>query len=281
MAGDAVRYIAGLVVGGSRLLWQHMAQFGSSEPPGITITIGTSDRSPLKASRELAAVLSNNNVDWLELTPQGLWLFKTKAFTTQFPEYATEAWLQSDVLIPMDHDYTVRTINQDGWEHEEAEPHCQFVITPEIIEDQMPRKVFLSHKGGADKPMVRRHKKALEVIGIDAWLDEDAMHAGVELERGILRGFKESCAAVFFITPRYRDEGYLATEINYAIAEKRAKGDRFRIVTLVLPDPDGSVGTVPDLLQPYIYKTPATELQGFTEVVQALPLAICQATWKT
>ena len=59
------------------------------------------------------------------------------------------------------------------------------------------------------------------------------MDAGSELERAILQGFKDSCAAVFFVTPSFQDEAYLATEVNYAIQEKREKGDRFSIVTLV------------------------------------------------
>jgi hypothetical protein len=52
------------------------------------------------------------------------------------------------------------------------------------------------------------------------------MAAGVELDRGILQGFNDSCAAVFFVTPRFKDENYLATEVNYAMIEKRKKGAR-------------------------------------------------------
>lgn len=85
-----------------------------------------------------------------------------------------------------------------------------------------PMRLFLSHKG-ADKALIREYKKTLEELGFGPWLDEDAMTAGVELERGILRGFEESCAAIFFVTPSYKDENYLATEIDYAIAEKRKK----------------------------------------------------------
>jgi hypothetical protein len=43
----------------------------------------------------------------------------------------------------------------------------------------------------------------LQELGFDSWLDEEAMSAGTELERGILRGFKDSCAALFFITPNF------------------------------------------------------------------------------
>jgi hypothetical protein len=117
------------------------------------------------------------------------------------------------------------------------------------------QRIFLSHKG-ADKPLVRRFFGVLKAIGFDPWLDEDAMTAGVELERGILRGFKDSCAAVFVITPNYVDEGYLRTEMNYAVAEKRAKGDRFAIITIVFADKKGQKGAVPDLLKQYVWKEP-------------------------
>lgn len=175
-------------------------------------------------------------------------------------------------------DHEVR--REKRFEKEEDRTYCQFIITPETVEDQMPKKAFLSHKSGADKAMVRRYKEALHAVGVTGWLDEDAMPAGTELERGLLAGFKESCAAVFFITPRYRDEGYLATEINYAIAEKRKKGDRFSIITLVIGDADGRAGEVPELLQPYVWKTPATELEGFSELMRALPIATGPVHWK-
>ena len=95
-----------------------------------------------------------------------------------------------------------------------------------------PGKIFLSHKG-IDKPKVREFKQILEQLGFAPWLDEDAMTAGVELERELLNGFKESCAAVFFVTRAFEDGNYLATEVNYAIAEKRQKKEHF-----VIPEED-------------------------------------------
>jgi hypothetical protein len=50
-------------------------------------------------------------------------------------------------------------------------------------------------------------------------------------ERELLRGFEESCAAVFFITDSFVDEKYLATEIAYAVMQKRRKEKKFAIVT--------------------------------------------------
>lgn len=85
-----------------------------------------------------------------------------------------------------------------------------------------PRKVFLSHKS-ADKPLVRQFKNILELLRYEPWMDEDALPAGLLLERALSQGFKDSCAVVFFVTPEFRDENYLATEIEYALREKRKK----------------------------------------------------------
>lgn len=148
----------------------------------------------------------------------------------------------------------------------------------EIAMGLYPMKVFLSHKG-ADKSLVRRFKSTLSLLGFDPWLDEDAMAAGTELERGILRGFQDSCAAVFFVTPNFVDENYLATEINYAMAEKRTKGDRFAIITLVFSDGERK-GAVPALLRQYVWKNPGNELEALQEIIKALPVEVGRTRWK-
>src|ERR1700726_142954 len=48
-----------------------------------------------------------------------------------------------------------------------------------------PMDIFLSHKG-FDKPLVRRFRDTLRLLGFSPWLDEDRMVAGTNLERGIL-----------------------------------------------------------------------------------------------
>ena len=142
-----------------------------------------------------------------------------------------------------------------------------------------PMKIFLSHKG-ADKPLVREFKRTLELLGFDPWLDEDAMAAGAELERSLIKGFSDSCAAIFFVTPNYIDEKYLASEIDYAIREKMKKGDKFSIITLVLGE-GGSKGTVPDLLHRYVWKEPKTDLEALREVIKALPVQAGDVYWKS
>jgi hypothetical protein len=141
-----------------------------------------------------------------------------------------------------------------------------------------PMRIFLSHKG-ADKPMVREYKRTLELLGFNPWLDEDAMAAGAELERALLNGFSESCAAVFFITPLYKDENYLASEVDYAIQERRKKGDRFAIISLVHHS-ETERTKVPDLLARYVWKEPSNSLDGLREIVRALPVQLGDVYWR-
>lgn len=134
------------------------------------------------------------------------------------------------------------------------------------------KKIFLSHKG-SDKEKVVDFKDTLALLGYKPWLDDDAMPAGTPVERGILEGMKASCAVVFFITSSFEDEGYLRTEVDLAVREKREKGDRFAIITLVFPDSGGEMAHVPELLKPLVWKTPRTDLDALREIIRALPVA--------
>lgn len=148
----------------------------------------------------------------------------------------------------------------------------------ETLEMEKPKEIFLSHKS-ADKGLVREVGRTLAAIGFSPWLDEDKMKAGANLERSIREGFVTSCAAVFFVTPSFSDEGYLATEIDYALAEMRAKGDRFAIITLLLRGVDGSVGTVPAMIQQYVWKS-VEPVEVVRTIVEALPVKMEQVVWR-
>ncbi|MDB5391650.1 MAG: hypothetical protein JWM11_7296 [Planctomycetaceae bacterium] len=141
------------------------------------------------------------------------------------------------------------------------------------------KKVFLSHKG-VDKGKVNEFKHTLAILGYHPWIDEDAMPAGTALERGLLRGMQESCGVVFFITPSFKDEGFLETEVNYAIQEKRKKGDKFAIIALQFVDNDGTVGQIPELLTTYVWKKPKSSLEALREIDRALPVAPKLIDWR-
>ena len=137
-------------------------------------------------------------------------------------------------------------------------------------------KIFLSHKS-VDKSLVYRYYQTLKILGFDPWLDESNMPVGSNLERELLRGLQESCAAVFFVTANFVDDKYLAAEVDYAIMQKRAKGNKFAIITLRYPD----ASPVPGLLAPYIYKDVANDLEGFHSLLRALPIELGTVRWRS
>jgi len=148
----------------------------------------------------------------------------------------------------------------------------------EALEMEKPKEIFLSHKS-ADKFLVREVGRTLAAIGFAPWLDEDKMKAGANLERSLREGFSTSCAAVFFVTPNFSDEGYLATEIDYALAEKREKGDRFAIITLLLRGEGGLVGTVPKMIKQYVWKA-VEPVEVVRTIVEALPIKMERVVWR-
>ena len=143
------------------------------------------------------------------------------------------------------------------------------------IPNRNETRIFLSHKS-VDKPLVYRYYHALKEAGFDPWLDEPDMPAGANLEREVFKGFAESCAAVFFISENFKDEKYLAAEVDYAVMQKRNKDKKFAIITLRY----SGAAPVPDLLTPYIYKNVANDLEGFYELLRALPLETGPIRWK-
>ena len=106
------------------------------------------------------------------------------------------------------------------------------------------------------------------------------MPAGTPVARGLFQGMKDSCGVVFFITSSFKDEGFLATEIDYAIQEHQKKDNKFKIITLQFAGADGSTGEIPELLRPYVWKKPKTRLEALREIVRALPVAPVGVDWR-
>jgi hypothetical protein len=143
------------------------------------------------------------------------------------------------------------------------------------IPAQDETRIFLSHKT-EDKALARRYYRALGEIGLDPWLDELDMPAGTKLERAIRKGFEDACAAVFFVTENFEDKEYLATEVDYAREQKREKGDKFAVVVLRY----ASEGEVPGILKPFTWKDISSDLEGFHELLRALPVETGPIRWK-
>ena len=140
-------------------------------------------------------------------------------------------------------------------------------------------RIFLSHKS-ANKPLVRRFKATLSELGFQPWIDEEAGRAGDNLHRLLLDGMKSSCAAVFFITPDFRDELYLKEEIELALDEHTQRGERFRIITLRMTNEHGEHGVVPDILRRFIFAEPQSELEALNSILRGLPIRVGPIEWR-
>jgi TIR domain len=218
--------------------------------------------------------IAKNNIQWLTLKGNK-WIFNLALLKEQLKTFEKIEWLKGKITVEPE----VEIEKGMKFGEEIDVTRVSYYVTKELVNMNSPTKIFLSHKG-SNKSLVRDFDSTLKILGFDTWLDEDAMHAGVEVERSILQGFKDSCAAVFFITPEFKDENYLATEINYAIAEKREKGNKFSIITLVFKDETENVGEVPPLLKPYKWKEPDTQLEAIREIIKALPIKSDSVEWK-
>jgi hypothetical protein len=129
----------------------------------------------------------------------------------------------------------------------EVEKH----LMQERLEAERPKHIFLSHSG-KDKMLVKEVHDTLEAIGFIPWLDAEKMPAGRPLHRDLEEGMTSSCAAVFFITPNFEDASYIRREINSAVRQETEKGDRFRIITLLLNG--ATEEKVPGVLRDYVYR---------------------------
>lgn len=273
-----IAYLSGSVSAAGTLHWQlfdHVIRDEDEEEEGLHINfhfIGSLKEK--QAVKIINTALHDNEVSWIREN-KNKWVVDVDKLYEEIPSLYRHEWLKGVVQPQLKIDQRERTV----FDKQQKETIVIFSITREILEHSMPKKIFLSHKG-TNKPIVEDYYNVLREIGFTPWFDKDALVAGVPLERGLLNGMKESCAAVFFITPDFKDENYLATEIDYAIAEKREKKDKFAIITLVLPGEDGKKGSVPELLKRFVWKEPDNNIQALHEILRSLPIETDTIVWK-
>lgn len=279
MRGDVLRYvvewialmhgIVGIFLRNGEIEWQNVrGPYEYIDTEGLFIGFSfTGKLTRRRASEILSSHLQENAVKWLR-NEAGEWLLNLDSLREFVSTWTDVQWMSGTIIVQPEIETERRTV----FEKEREETKVRFVLSREEIELAVKTRIFLSHKG-VDKPLVRQVYNALTLLGFQPWLDEHDMNAGAELERALLRGMKDSCAAVFFITPDYVDDNFLATEVDYAIAEKRERSKGFSIVTLLL-NKSAAKGTVPDLLRKYVWKEPANELEILVEILKAIPLRV-------
>lgn len=253
------RLIVTFMVGG-RAVFQDTSGLGSlGETEALEIYFNSfsyeSDNSTLRHFRR---ILSDAGIDWL-YERSGGWTFDPSAFKLGLPDFRLPEWLVGKMPVALE------VVQYDDKFAGEVRRKARVFMRIEQAEIESAAPVFLSHKS-ADKPLVRDIATALELVGVSTWLDERALSAGTHLERSLSDAFKGAKAAVFIVTRSYQDRGYLATEVDYAIREKRAR-DNFLIITIRIGDHEAEI---PELLQSYVWKDVPDGLRALIEILRAL-----------
>ena len=274
------------ILSGRNIRW--FLNESTSGSDGLSVHILCPCHSEREAKEWAVRLLKEDDFEWISPHSRGNWAIdipRLRSYEGAGTFWEGLEWLTEPVAVEAkfvteQHLYPPSFYDGMQLTHSRLQSSCYLIL--EIYKDDYildkNSKIFLSHKG-ADKPLVKRYFDTLRLLGFDPWIDDDAMPAGTELHRGILQGFKDSCGAAFFLTPNFKDEAHLKNEINYAIQEKTTKGDRFAIVTLVF-DKKGHEIQVPDLLRPFVWKHPKSDLDGLNEIIRALPIQIGPVNWR-
>jgi hypothetical protein len=130
-------------------------------------------------------------------------------------------------------------------------------------------KIFLSHKG-INKAFVEKVDRALRMLGLKTWFDQDDLMAGDPLLRSVDGAFADCSAAVFFISGDYADAGVIAKEIDRALHENAVRSEGFKIVPLVLAQHGGTDQNVPAPLQTLVWKT-VQDIDVVPSILRSLP----------
>jgi hypothetical protein len=133
-------------------------------------------------------------------------------------------------------------------------------------------RIFLSHKG-VDKPLIEKIDSTLGLLGLKPWLDKHDLPVGSPLVRSVDDAFSNCCAAVFFISASYVDQGVIAGEIDRAIHESALRPDGFKIIPLVLKQHGGSDTNVPQPLQKLKWES-VDDIDILPTILKALPTNI-------
>jgi hypothetical protein len=215
----------------------------------------------------LSQRLRANRIEWIQ--PIGpSWQLDLARLRAAFPNLARYDWITGSIPVQPEIELHHEDWGGNFWERTQI----TFSLTREAAALVAQNRIFLSHKG-ANKSMIRGYHRALKASGYRPWLDEEDLVAGDNLNRGLVAGMVDSCAAVFFITPEFRDEAFLRDEIDIAKQLEHDRGEGFSIITLVFRDSaTGNGGTVPKVLRGFVFKEVTNDLEAMYELVRALPI---------
>jgi hypothetical protein len=249
---------------------------GANADLGVALCFTLSGTFPAnRVHQAFAQHISGTDVTWIK-PHRDHCVIDLDAARKALPYLRTAEWMRGTAIVEPD----IVSRPHEGAIGLRPQTDIVLVLNREEVTLSQQSRIFLSHKS-ANKEMVKRFRDVLEELGFQPWLDEDDGRAGDNPHRLFLDGMKASCAAVFFITPEFRDERYLKQEIELALHYATERGDRFRIIALRMLGANGERGTVPDVLQTrYIFAEPDFELEALNAILRALPIHVGPVTWR-
>ena len=106
--------------------------------------------------------------------------------------------------------------------------------------------IFISHSS-KDNNLARKLSRDLNLLGVDAWLDEWELEAGDSISRCLGQALESSRFVGVVITPAFRDSEWCLDELGQALSREKRSGQKVLIPLLS----DGA--TPPPLVEDRIY----------------------------
>jgi TIR domain len=178
--------------------------------------------APSRVHEVFGNLLKEARLEWIRPRREQ-WEINLDGARAQFNDILKAEWIRGYVNI--EPEITGRTNTLPGEFSEDTFIGLRFVREEILLKQQS--RIFLSHKG-ANKSLLVQFHRVLKELGFDPWLDQEDMVSGDTLHRELLAGMQASCAAVFFITPEFRDETYGAAphpRIATSTTDKKTDGD--------------------------------------------------------
>ena len=92
--------------------------------------------------------------------------------------------------------------------------------------------VFVSHSK-SDADVVRKLREALEIRGVDLWVDRRELAPGAELDSKIRTAIDEAVHVIVVLSLDALGSDWVEKEVAYARQVRSRRGDAFRIISVL------------------------------------------------
>ena len=139
-----MKSLVGITLAGGGIVWQDIGENPRDKDKGITISIRFPGSLTIReATKSIQEVINQNQIDWLRFSKPN-WIFSSGHFKFSFPQYSQEDWLHGEFVVDFERGTHSGPVPMGGVSRDTT--FCRFYITKDLIVDQLPKRIFLSHK---------------------------------------------------------------------------------------------------------------------------------------